>query len=392
MAAGLMAMNALAIDIMLPGLGQIGEYYNLTKPNDQQLIVFSYILGFGFPQLFFGPISDSLGRRSLLKLCLFCYMLGAIGCAFTTSFNLMLLMRFVQGVFAAGIRVIAVSIVRDLTAGRAMARVMSLVMTIFMIVPIIAPAIGMGVMAVANWKWTFGILAVAAAMMFVWVHFRLPETLEPEDRHELSLGKTFTAYNAVLRNRMTFGYMTASGIIFGALFAFIGASEQVFDEVFGRSSQFALWFALVAGSMAVASYINAQVVERYGMRRISHAVTIAFVLVSLTNVLAMQFMGGNFFVFLGLFALTFGCFGMMGANFSAIAMEPQGKMAGTASAVYGFATSTVSAVIGKLVAERFDGTVVPILWGFVVLGLASLVVIIVTERGKLFEIGAGKES
>ena len=247
-----------------------------------------------------------------------------------------------------------------------------------------------GIMAVASWKWTFGVLAIAATFMYVWVHFRLPETLKAEDRRALSLGKTFSAYAVVLRNRITFGYMTASGIIFGSLFAFIAASEQVFDEVFGRGEQFALWFSLVAGSLAVATFINARVVERYGMRRISHVVMIAFVIISLTNVLAMQFIGANFFVFLGLFSLTFGCFGMIGANFSAIAMEPQGKMAGTASAVYGFATSTVSAVIGKLVAERFDGTVVPLLWGFVVLGLASLAVIIVTERGKLFEIGVGK--
>ena len=104
----------------------------------------------------------------------------------------------------------------------------------------------------------------------------------------------------------------------------------------------------------------------------------------------MQYGGGNFFVFLGLFSLTFACFGMMGANFSAIAMEPQGKMAGTASAVYGFATTTVSAIIGEQIASKFNGSVVPILYGFAVLGITSLIVILITERGKLFELGVGK--
>ncbi len=388
--AALMALNALAIDIMLPGLGQIGEYYALTEPNDQQLIIFSYIIGFGVPQLFFGPLSDRFGRKSLLKLSLIGYIFAAIACAMTTSFTLMLFVRFIQGVFAAGIRVIAVSIVRDVTAGRAMARIMSLVMTVFMIVPIVAPAIGAGIMTFASWKWTFGVLAISAALVFIWVQLRLPETLGFEDRHELSFERTFKNYGIVLRNRMTFGYMTASGVIFGSLFAFIGASEQIFSDVFDRGEKFALWFAIIAGSLAVANLTNASVVERYGMRRISHSVTILFVLLSLANVIAMKFGNQNFYVFLALFSVTFACFGMMGANFSAIAMEPQGKMAGTASAAYGFATSTVSALIGAKVASQFDGSVVPILWGFVILGLTSLLVIFITERGKLFELGAGK--
>lgn len=388
--AALMALNALAIDIMLPGLGQIGEHYALKDPNDQQLIVFSYILGFGVPQLFFGPVSDRFGRKGLLKISLIGYIGAAIACAMTRSFEFLLFMRFIQGVFAAGIRVIAVSIVRDVTAGRAMARIMSLVMTVFMIVPIIAPAIGLGIMSIAHWKWTFGVLAIAAALMLIWVHFRLPETLGTDDRNTLSMTKTFKNYGLVLSNRITFGYMSASGIIFGALFAFIAASEQVFDEVFGRGDNFPLWFAIIAGSLAVATITNASVVERFGMRRISHGITVTFILFSVANLILMQMTGQNFIIFLVLFSLTFACFGMMGANFSAIAMEPQGKMAGTASAAYGFATSTASAIIGKLIAERFDGSIMPLLWGFVVLGAASLAVIAVTERGKLFEMGEGK--
>jgi len=248
--AALIALNALAIDIMLPGLGQIGEYYALTEPNDQQLIIFSYVIGFGVPQLFFGPLSDRFGRKGLLKLSLIGYIFAAIACAIATNFTLLLLVRFIQGVFAAGIRVIAVSIVRDVTAGRAMARIMSLVMTVFMIVPIIAPAIGSAIMSVASWKWTFGVLAISSGLVLIWAQLRLPETLGTEDRHELSVKRTFNNYGIVLSNRVTFGYMTASGIIFGSLFAFIGASEQIFSDVFGRGEQFALWFAIIAGRVS----------------------------------------------------------------------------------------------------------------------------------------------
>lgn len=390
MVAALMALNAFAIDIMLPAMGVIGEHYALENPNHQQWLLYSYLLGFGAPQLIFGPVSDRFGRRNLLLLCMALYSVFAFLCMATHSFAMLLLMRFVQGIFASGIRVIATSIVRDLTVGRAMASIMSLVMTIFMIIPIIAPAIGQGVMAIAGWQWTFGVLGVAAIIMVIWVYFRLPETLDPENVRELSFQRVGEGFRQVLGTPVTLGYMAASGVIFGALFAFIAASEQIFSDVFGVGERFALWFAMIAGVLAVGNFINSRVVERFGMRRISHSVLIAFTVLAFVNFLLMTFVGEVFFIFLPLFALTFGCFGMLGANFSALAMEPQGKVAGTASAVYGFSTSTVASGFGYLVSSQFNGTVAPILLGFVGLGLLSITVVLITERGKLFELGAGK--
>jgi len=125
MVAALMSLNALAIDIMLPALSNISEHYSLTRDNDQQLVIFAYIAGFGAPQLVFGPISDRFGRKGLLSLCLIAYAIAGVACILTSSFTTLLIARFVQGIFASGVRVIAVSIVRDLLAGRAMARIMS---------------------------------------------------------------------------------------------------------------------------------------------------------------------------------------------------------------------------------------------------------------------------
>ncbi|WP_371398312.1 multidrug effflux MFS transporter [Fretibacter rubidus] len=390
MVAALMALNAFAIDIMLPAMGTIGEYYALENPNSQQWLLYSYLLGFGAPQLVFGPLSDRFGRRNLLRLCIVFYGIFAVLCMATSSFALLLAVRFLQGIFAAGIRVIATSIVRDLTMGRAMASIMSLVMTIFMIIPIIAPAIGQGVMVLAGWRWTFGVLGVAAVLTFLWVSFRLPETLAVENQRELSFTRIKEGFSQVLSHRVTFGYMAASGVVFGSLFAFIAASEQIFDDVFGRGDKFALWFALIAGTLAIGNFTNSRIVEHYGMRRLSHGILIAFIVLALSNFLIMTFMGEMFWVFLPLFALTFGCFGMLGANFSALAMEPQGRVAGTASAVYGFFTSTIASGFGYAVSSQFNGKVAPILLGFVGLGLLSLVIILITERGKLFELGEGK--
>lgn len=383
--AALMSLNALAIDIMLPALSNISEFYDLQRDNDQQLVIFAYIAGFGAPQLVFGPISDRYGRKGLLSICLVGYAIAGLACIMTNSFMTLLIARFIQGIFASGVRVIAVSIVRDLLAGRAMARIMSLVMTVFMVVPILAPTIGAGVMLIAPWQWTFGLLSVAAILNLVWIQLRLPETLPVADRQPLNPQQTVRAYWQVLRTRITLGYMCASGVIFGALFAFVAASEQIFTDVFEQHDTFALWFAGVAAALAAANFLNSRIVEKFGMRRISHTVLVLFIALALTNVITLYTVGEKLWLFYPLFCLTFGCFGMLGANFTALAMEPQGKIAGTASAAYGFASTTFASLIGYLVAGQFNGTIAPFMWGFVALGVSSLTIIFVTERFKLFQ-------
>ncbi len=385
MVAALMSLNAMAIDIMLPALSNISDFYRLERANDQQLVIFAYIAGFGAPQLIFGPISDRFGRKGLLSICLIGYAIAGIACIMTNSFMALLLARFIQGIFASGVRVIAVSIVRDLLAGRAMARIMSLVMTVFMVVPILAPTIGAGVMLIAPWQWTFGVLSLAAVLNLFWIQVRLPETLDEADRQPLNVQQTGRAYWQVLTTRITCGYMCASGVIFGALFAFVAASEQIFTDVFGQHETFALWFAGVAAALAGANFLNSRIVEKYGMRRISHSVLILFIVLALANVITLSTVGEKLWLFYPLFCLTFGCFGMLGANFTALAMEPQGKIAGTASAAYGFASTTVASFIGYLVAGQFDGTVAPFMLGFVALGVSSLSIIFVTERFRLFQ-------
>ena len=390
MMAAIFGLQAMGIDVMLPALDIVGEHYAVEQANHQQYVIFAFIFGFGFPQLLFGPISDRFGRKLLLQLSLVGYFITAFACMVAPSFASLLTLRFLQGICCAGTRVSAGAIIRDLTKGRAMASILSLVYTVFMIVPILAPAIGTAVMAVADWRWVFGILGVFSAILFTWTQFRLPMTLAVEDRRPFSFEQIAGAFKMVASHRITAGYMIASGIIFGCLFAFIGASEQVFDDVFARGEKFYLYFGGIAGMLAVMNLLNSRVVGRYGMRRISHLVILIFIALSLSNLLYMQFVGQNFWVFYILFMLTFGCFGMMGANFSSLALEHMGKVAGTANAVYGFVTITLSSSLGFLVAGSFDGTVRPLLIAYVLLGLTSLIVIFITERGKLFGVGEGK--
>lgn len=389
MVAGLMALNALAIDIMLPALNQIAHAVGLTaagveSDNRQQLIIFAYVLGFGAPQILWGPVTDRFGRRAPLFVSLIGYIITAMLCITVRDFHALLIARFVQGVFSAGARLVATSVVRDLFAGRQMARFMSLVMTIFMIIPIIAPAVGQTILLVAPWEWIFGVLVMFGLAMLGWTWVRLPETLPRENRIPLNIASALGAYGEVIRTPITFGYMCASGIVFGALFSFIASSEQVFREVFHRGEDFVLWFSGIAGMLAVANFTNSRLVETIGMRRISHAALILFTVLSALSALLTTLFGENLYRFYPMFILTFACFGLMGSNFSALAMEPLGKIAGTASAAYGFATTTVASLFGMLIGGQFNGTTVPLMVGFVGLGLSSLVIILITEKGRLF--------
>lgn len=386
--AGLMALNAVAIDIMLPALGEIAHATGLTTEggdqNRQQMIIFAYVLGFGAPQLIWGPITDRFGRRAPLFIGLIGYILTSLLCIWTHDFWALLAARFLQGVFSSGARTVASAMVRDLFAGRSMASFMSLVMTIFMVVPIIAPMLGQMILKVSPWEGIFVFLALWGILLLGWTWFRMPESLPREARLPMDIASMSRAYLQVVRTPVAFGYTLASGIVFGSLFAFIASSEQIFRVVFDQGENFAYWFAAIAGALAVSNFANARLVEKVGMRRISHVALLAFTLVSAVLTVATLVWGENLAVFFPLFSIAFACFGLMGSNFSALAMEPLGRIAGTASAAYGFSTTLLSGFIGIAIGYQFNGTTVPMSLGFVVLGVASLIVVLITEKGRLF--------
>lgn len=384
MVACLMALNALAIDIMLPAMSEIGTALGIEKANDAQQIIVIYMLGFGFSQLFIGPLTDRYGRRKTLLVALVGYVLFSLGCILSQDFQTMLIWRFALGIAAGGTRVVAVSVVRDLFVGRSMARIMSLVMTVFMVIPIIAPIIGQGILYFAHWQGIFGVLAFGGGVMLLWSWARLPETRPPEDCTPIDLKFVASAYFTVFKTPVALGHMLASGVIFGALFAFISASEQIFNEVLDAEDTFVLWFALVALAMSAANFMNAKIVEQVGMRRISHAAVIGFTVFSVILLASTYAFGPNLYVFITLFCIIFGFFGFMGPNFNALAMEPLGKIAGTASALLGFASTTMAATIGGLIGAQYNGSLMPVLWGYVGLGAVTFVILLVTEKGKLF--------
>jgi MFS transporter, DHA1 family, multidrug resistance protein len=372
--AALMAANALAIDSMLPALPASGEALGVGEENRRQLVITAYLLGFGVAQLGYGPLADRFGRKGLLISGLVLYAVFSALAGLAGSFLLLLAARTMQGVAAAATRVLVVAIVRDRYHGSAMARIMSLTMIVFMIVPVLAPSFGQGVLAIGTWRHIFIGLAAYGLILALWSALRLPETLPAEARRPLSAAHIGDAAMETLRNRASIGNTIAVTLAFGALFAFISSIQQIVFDVFRRPELIGLVFALIAGPMALSSYANSRLVVRFGSRRLLLLALSAFSLAALLHLAVAGTAGENIWSFALLQSLTMACFGLVGANAGALAMEPLGHIAGTASSLQGVITTVGGALIGYAIGQQFDGTTLPFLTGFSLCGIAALAI------------------
>jgi DHA1 family bicyclomycin/chloramphenicol resistance-like MFS transporter len=387
MMAFLMALNALAIDIMLPGLQEIGAALHVENENHRQYVISAYLIGFGVAQLFYGPIADRFGRRMPMIVGLAIYVVSSLAVVFVPSFESLLLLRFIQGIGSAATRVITVSIVRDVFGGRQMAEVMSLIMMVFMVIPVVAPGTGQVIMLFGDWHWIFVFMAVIAVIVGAWMYVRLPETLAPEDVRPFTPKVIIDGFRIVLTDRVALCYTIASTFIFGALFGFINSAQQVYVGIYGLGVWFPVAFAAVALFMALSSFVNARLVGRFGMRKLSHGSLLGFIAINLIW-LVVQMLGPQpmpFFLFIGFFALAMFQFGWIGSNFNSLAMEPLGHVAGTASSVLGFMGTIGGSIIGAAIGQAFDGTALPMVAGFFVVGVIGLIFVLIGEKGRLFQ-------
>src|ERR1700723_2613716 len=279
LAAAMMSTQAIAIDAMLPAFPVIVRALHVANENHVQWIVTAYMAGLGCGQLFWGLMSDRFGRRPILIGGLGLYILAALLAGLTGSFHTLLAWRFVHGLAAASV-VVTRSVIRDLYSGRQMARVMSLTFMVFLTVPIIAPSIGQLILLAAQWRSIFILCGVFAVVVWLWVLLRLPETLHPEYRLTLSASHIARAIRLVAFNRASLCYTLAMSVMFGGIMAYVGMVQQMFGEVFHRASLMPSMFALCATTMGVAAFLNSRIVERFGMRRISHSALLTYLAIT----------------------------------------------------------------------------------------------------------------
>ena len=382
--AMLQALQALAIDAMLPALGVLSQDLGVSDPNERQLVVGLFLICSGLTSLFPGSLADRFGRRPVLFTCLAGYVAMNFAAALAPSFMMLLICRGLTGAFASGFLVLTGAIIRDRFEGDRMARTQSLVSMVFMVVPMAAPTLGQGVLAVAGWRWIFGMMGVLGAMVAVWAWVRIPETLHPEFRQPIRPRAIATNMRKVFLTRSAFGYVIGMALVQGALFGYINSSQQLVAEHFGAGSAFPLIFGGMALCMAMANLTNSRIVERFGTRRVSHTAVLVYVVLGALQLWFATRPGETIWHFGPLMTLNLCVMGFIGANFQAIALQPFARIAGAAASVQAFMRLMVGSLLGSLIGQAYDGTAKPLAVSLLLAGLGALLLVLFSERGKLF--------
>ena len=384
MMALLQALQALAIDAMLPAMGVISDDLGGGDPNNRQLVVGLFLLGAGLGALIPGPLADRYGRRPVIMATLAIFIVTAIGCALVHDFQSLIALRFIQGFCCSGLAVLPPAIIRDRLEGDRMARLQSLVSVVFMTVPMLAPALGQAVLLVANWRWIFIVIALLGIVMMIWTTLRLPETLHPEFRQQIRPRAIAINMGRVLTTRSSIGYVAGSALVMSAMWGFINSSQQLIAEHFGAGVAFPLVFACLAFTMSVANFGNSRIVERFGARRVSHTALLGYIAISTVQCLAAFSEHEALWQFALLMGSNMCLMGFIGANFTSIALQPFGQIAGSAASVQTFLRMVTASIVGALIGQAYDGTARPLALALLAAGIASLMAVLFSEKGRLF--------
>lgn len=371
-ACALMALVSLSIDAILPGLQTMASELGVADGNRRQWVITALFLGLAAGQLVFGPLSDSWGRRRAILLGVAVFSAGSLLSATAQSYEMMLAGRLVQGFGVAGPRTVTLAMIRDRFEGAAMARLMSVIMSIFILVPVLAPGLGQLILLVADWRILFVLV-----MLFGWAATLALILLVPErkiTRPPFSLSATRAAAVAVLRHPRTMAVTLAAGCIYGALMGYINSSEQIFHGVFDTGAMYPVWFGALAIFMAAATITNRALLKTYSMQRICTTALVVHGLWSALALLGELATGGlGLGVFLVYSAVTLFALGLTFGNVNAMALQPFGEIAGAAAAVQATVQTLVSLIAVAAIGNLFDGTLVPVLTGYLVLGMVALV-------------------
>jgi DHA1 family bicyclomycin/chloramphenicol resistance-like MFS transporter len=382
--AGLTMVQALAGDIMLPALPDIGRALDVANANDRSLVLMIFGLGFGFAQIVFGPLSDHYGRRAPILAGMAVYVLCSFVSIVAPSFAALLLIRLAQGIAAAAVKVAANASIRDLYEGTEMARITSLVFSIFLLVPVLMLSVGQLVLLVAPWQWIFVLMALVALAIGFWAWARFGETLQPASRRPLTFDGISEGFAIVFRDRMALCYGGSGMFLTGALLGMIFTSQQVYVELYGWGVYYPLAMMIMAGTASLFSLVVARVIGRIGLRRTAHSAAIGLSLITAAGALASVTVGLPGWAYLFICSIVALPLVSGFASSGALSMQPLGAVAGTAAAVFGLMSSVLGTAISYLIQQAYDGTVFPVLSGMAIMGLCTLGAFALAEKGRLF--------
>ncbi len=370
-----MATVAFSIDAMLPALAEIGTELSPQDLNRAQLMITSFVLGMGLGTFVTGPLSDAFGRKAVMLMGAGVYLVATLAAWVADSLTWMLAARVVMGMGAAGPRVVAMAMIRDLYAGREMAKIVSFVLLVFSLIPALAPTLGYFIMSAFGWRAIFPTFAVFVIVVSIWLMLRQPETLQPENRRPLSLRAIKDATAEMFAHPTARLSIFVQTLTLGMLFTVLSVTQQVFDVTFDQGAHFHLWFGGIAVCAASASFLNARIVVRLGMRAIIRGIYIAQIAMTVAMIL-ITLMQPPYVIAFGTYVVwitgSFFQVGLTIGNLNALAMEEMGHIAGLAASVIA-AVSTVGAVfLAAPIAIMFDGTPLPMAFGTLVMASAAL--------------------
>jgi len=382
------SLIALSIDAMLPALRDIGESLAVEDANDTQFIITLFIFGMVFGEIFFGPLSDAVGRKRAILAGLAIYAAGAVIAMTANSLEMILVGRFVQGVGVSGPKIASRALIRDLYEGAAMARIMSFIMMVFILTPMLAPALGQLVLTVADWRAIFFAFLALAALVGAWLQLRQPETLPPDRRLAFSPGTIFANARLILRHGPVMAYTFSAGFIFGALLLYLSTSQALFFDLYDVEETFPLYFAILALGIGLAAFSNSQLVMRLGMKPLALGALAGLIVFgsALFGVAAAYDGVPPFPAFMALCFMVFFCNGLLFGNLNALAMQSLGRVAGLGASIIASVSSLVAVVLAVTVGRFYDQTAQPLAVGFILAGAASLALVLAVRKSQAGDI------
>lgn len=369
------ATVAFSIDAMLPALPEMAAALSPDDFNRAQLIVTSFILGLGVGTFFTGPLSDAFGRKPVMIGGTIVYMLGSAAAWQAQTLEVMLAARVLQGLGAAGPRVVAMALIRDLYAGPQMARILSFVMIIFTLVPAIAPTMGHYIVAAFDWHAIFVACILFSGITTTWLLIRQPETLSPENRRPLSVSALWRALIEMFTHPTARLSILIQTLTFAMLYSILSSTQPIFDLTYGQGDNFHLWFGGIAVVASSSGFLNARLVVRLGMRAIIKAMYTAQIFMTLLLIAVL--LAGTpdkiaFPVYVVWVLSNFFQAGLSIGNLNALGMEEMGHMAGLAASVLTSVATVGGVLIAVPIALLFDGTPLPAAIGSLVLASIAL--------------------
>ncbi|NQE32785.1 multidrug effflux MFS transporter [Microcoleus asticus] len=358
----LAALPPLSIDMALPAFPTIGTSLD-APPAAVGLTLSLFMVGYATSQLAFGPFSERYGRRPVLLTGCVMFAFASAACAFAPSINALVAWRFFAGAGAGAGMTLMLAMVSDLFEGvtaRAQLSYINLVMTI---APMIAPTIGGGVLAIANWRAIYGVLAVGGLVLILAIALGLDESIKSRDVNALKPHRLIENYLRVLSNRVCIGYALVNALSFGCMFAYVAGSPLVMLKVLGISkTTYGLLFASTAIGTMAGSFLSGQLNTRgvpparllgFGLA-LAATSAIALVVVSVSG-------AAQVLTLLPLLIINTFCYGLIAPNAIHNALHSVPEMAGSAAAIIGFLRMLAGALASALIGFFFDGHTVNVM-------------------------------